>query len=82
MLSVFHSPADHDKVLKLSLRNYFELFFRDTLSGILFSELIAAVDPYLRALAKDDQPDAPSEPDSEFAGILTKQELLGRLREL
>lgn len=36
VLTVFHSTADHDKVLKLSLKSYFELFFKDTLAGFLF----------------------------------------------
>jgi hypothetical protein len=29
------------------------MFFKDTLAGILFPELIAAVEPHLRAIAQD-----------------------------
>jgi hypothetical protein len=55
VLSVFHSTADHDKVLKLSLKSYLELFFKDTLAGFLFPELVAAVEPHLRVIALEQQ---------------------------
>lgn len=91
ILSVFRSTADHDKVVKLSLKSYFDMFFRDSLAGILFPELITAVEPHLRAIAAQEQAHtedgselSPSkaELESEFASILSKQELYARLREL
>ena len=55
MLSAFHSTADLDKVLKLSLKTYFELFFKDTLAGFLFPELVTAVEPHLRTIVMEEQ---------------------------
>lgn len=83
-MSLYNCSQDADKACRLNFKNYFERFFKETLSGVIFRELVEMVEKHMRALLVEEGEarEEEREVEHEFAAILTKQELYGKLKEL
>lgn len=85
-MSLYNSSQDADKACRLNFKNYFEMFFKETLSGIIFRELVEMVEKHIRSLLiMESEVKEESEKEgveAEFTTILTKQELYCKLKEL
>jgi hypothetical protein len=47
VLDLFVNASDIDKRFKLSLKKYFEMFFKEKLPGIVFKELVDLMEKYI-----------------------------------
>lgn len=85
ILTLYHSSQDADKACRLNFKNYFEMFFKETLSGIIFRELIEMVEKHIKSLLimeseVKEESEVREGVEAEFTTILTKQELYCKLR--